>query len=184
MWCSCSHMSLRCTRHWHFFVWKQWFVQPFVIKARSGLCRGWETLTHTFVHSPGFFQRSSTPYPHIFFTERPHKSWGHCTASGGEGISVNFRWTSLILCPHILGSRPYSFGISLWQTSLAECSRLGSSLFSFVLCMLGQAGLALGFCCCRMESALEGKGHEWSCFKHLISRAVAKNLWSFSIWVG
>lgn len=56
--------------------------------------------------SPGFFQRNSTSYPDIFSTERPHQSWGHCTAIGGEGNSGNFRWTSLILCPHILGSRP------------------------------------------------------------------------------
>ncbi|KAI1235876.1 hypothetical protein IHE44_0001967 [Lamprotornis superbus] len=35
-------------------------------------------------------------------------------------------------------------GISLWQTALAECSRLGSSSFSFVLCVVGQPGLAMG----------------------------------------
>lgn len=54
---------------------------------------------------------------------------------------VNFRWTSLILSPHILGSRPYSFGISPWQTALAKCSRLSSSLFAFIPCVLGQPSL-------------------------------------------
>lgn len=194
-------------------------------------CVEGKTLSRIFLlHSPGFFQRRSPPCPDTCFAERPaatsHQSWGHCMTIG-EGNSVNFRWTSLILPTSLapghslLGFPP---GKQLWQSApgwVPACSPLspvcwGSQAWLWVsgiagwdpapvhlhghdLSLVSKWGTRK-LCTCpplvykwenlplllmanslafqwREHPAQEGKGHEQSCFKHLVSRAVAKNLW-------
>lgn len=189
------------------------------------------------LHSPEFFQRRSPSCPDTCFTERPvatsHQSWGHCIAIGGEGNSVNFRWTSLILSPpslapghSLLGFPP---GKQLWQNApgwVPACSPLsrvcwGSQAWLWCFPVLLD-GIPLLSICMGMTSplckskgrgsyarvlhwftrgkslplllmanslafqsgehpVLEGKGHEQSCFKHLISRAVPNTFDHFPI---
>lgn len=158
MWCcllilyvALVHKTLACL-----FTQKWWFVWSFQHENEEWLALRIRHLTNISAPFSWVFPKEVPSLSWYLFHRKTcsyrGESWRQCVTIEGQGNSVNFRWTSLILSPHILGSRPYSFGISPWQTALAECSRLGSSLFAFVPCVLGQPSLAVGFRYCWMGS--------------------------------